>query len=93
MKQQLRLVKNALLFLLGFIILPHLYASYFVSVISHGADNPIQQYIDVGNKLYIVAYLIYAFQSRDIRELKYFNFLFFCMIYAAIMFFYLKFAL
>lgn len=88
----LRTALNALLFLTGFVFLPHVYASYFVSVISHGDKNPIDQYIDAGYKIYVAAYLAYAFLPKTIREIKFFNFLYFLVIYAVLMFLYLKFA-
>lgn len=82
---------KALVFLLGFMILPHFYASYFISVIYVPGPKPIDQFVDIANKLYVLAYLLYAFLPRSIRELTFFNFLYFLSIYGIIMFAYLLF--
>lgn len=82
---------KALVFLTGFMILPHFYASYFISVIYYSGPKPIEQFVDAGNMLYVVSYLLYAFLPRSIRELTFFNFLYFLSIYGFLMFAYLFF--
>ena len=91
MKKHWKYIRQALIFLLGLLIMPHIYAAYFISTIDYGTTvKPIEEFIDAGNKLYVVAYLMYAFLPKLIREIKFFNFLYFCVIYALLMYVYLS---
>ncbi len=91
MKKQWKHIYQALIFLLGLLILPHIYSAYFISTVDYGdIEKPIDEFINIGNKLYIVAYLMYAFLPKLIRETRFFNMLYFLVIYAILMYLYLN---
>ena len=92
-RRRIKTLAKAIMFLLGLLILPHIYAAYFISTIDYGnIAKPIEAFVDVGNKLYVVAFLLYAFLARTVRELGFFNLLYFLVIYAVLMYLYLTIA-
>lgn len=67
--------------------------AYFISTVDYGnIAKPIEAFVDVGNKLYVVSFLLYAFLPRTVRKLGFFNLLYFLVIYAVLMYLYLTIA-